>query len=153
PADTAEFARAGALLAPRLHDVPVGIHLGDALVQLELRGVVIPVLILHAGADVAELARLMSGRAAELAQFLALGSVEADAVVVRVADDEVAVAVDGEVAGAAVAVVGRCPGRADVLAIEVEDLHAGGVVNDVEPVAGNGRGARADEHAVANPAL
>ena len=65
----------------------------------------------------------------------------------RVGDDEVAVVVDAEAAGPALAVVGRGPGQAEVLAVEVVDLDAGGEIDDVEavvrrwrrPAAGPGR--------------
>ena len=54
----------------------------------------------------------------------------------RVADDQVAVAVDAQAARPAVAEVGRGPRDAEVLAVEVERLDAGGEVHDPEPVAG-----------------
>src|SRR5262249_60658921 len=81
---------------------------------------------------------------AERAQQLALGGVDAEAVIVRVADDQVAVAVDAQPAGPPLAVVGRRPGGAEVVAVGVVDLDAGGEVDDVEAALGvEGGGPRA----------
>src|SRR4029079_19317877 len=124
--------------------------LGDALGLAELRDVVEAALVLHRVADVAELPRRGAGLAAEGAQQLALRRVDAQAVVVRVADEEVAVAVDAQAAGPAVAVVGRGPARPEEAAVAVERLDAGGEIDDVEPVLGvDGDRPRPDE--VAGP--
>src|SRR5262249_51372461 len=119
---------------PALDELAVGVELADALVVAELRDVEVAVGVLHRVADVAELPRLLAALAAERAQQLALGRVDAEAVVVRIADEEVAVAGDAQAAGPAVAVVRRLPGGAEVLAVAVVDLDAGGEVHDVEAV-------------------
>src|SRR5205085_9266298 len=125
--DAAELARLGPRLAPALDEAEAGVELADAVVLAELGDVVIAVVVLDHVTDVAELAWPAAGLAAEDAQLLALGvgRVDADAVVVRIAEEEVAVAVDAEAAGPAVAVVGRVPSLAEVLAVAVVDLNAG----------------------------
>ena len=137
-------------LAPALDELAVRVELGDALVLAELGDVVVAVGVLHHVADVAELARLGAGLAAD--SVLAAPcrrAIDAEAVVVRIADDQVAVAVDAEAAGPAVAVVGRGPGGAEVLAVAVEDLDAGGEIDDVEAILSvDGDGPRPDEIAV-----
>ena len=143
-------------LPQQLTKLPVGVELADALVFAELGDVEIAVVVLHGVADVAELSRLGAGLAAELAQLArrlaglhVRNGIDAQAVVVRIADEQVAVAVDAEAAGPAVAVVGRGPGRAEVMAVAVEDLDAGGEIDDVEAVlAVDGDGAGLDEVAV-----
>src|SRR5207253_10442732 len=64
----------------------------------------------------------------------------------RIADEQVAVAVDAQAAGPAVAVVGRRPRSFEVIAVRVEDLNARGPIDDVDAVIGvDGGGARLDQ--------
>ena len=71
----------------------------------------------------------------------------------RVADDEVAVAREAETARPAVAEVRRAERDAEVIAVEVERLDAGGEIDDPQPVvAVDDRGPRADELAVLHAA-
>ena len=58
-------------------------------------------LIARFSGDVAELTRLGAGLAADFAKLLAVEGVDAQAVVMRIADEEVAVAVDAQAAGQA----------------------------------------------------
>src|SRR5262249_26576431 len=134
-ADSAELARGGAHLAPRLDYLAARVQFRDPFAQVELGDVIIAIRVLNRIADVAILPWLGPRRAGEDWQFLALGRIDAQAVVVRIADDQVAVAVDAETRRPADAEVGRRPGRADVVAIEVEDLDACRVIDDVEPIA------------------
>ena len=110
------------------------IKLADPLVLAELGDEVVAVVILHDIADVAELTGSGARRAAELAQFDAFGRVNAKAVIVRIADDQVAVAVDAEAAGPAIAIVRRRPGGAEVMAVAVVDLNARGEIDNVEAI-------------------
>ena len=69
--------------------------------------------------------------------------------VMRVTDEQVAVAVDAEPAGPALAIIGCGPGRAEIHSVAIVDLDAGGEVHDVEMVrAVDGDGAGADQVAV-----
>src|SRR5262245_48016213 len=70
-----------------------------------------------------------------------------------VADDQVAVVGHAQAAGPAVAVVGRGPGGAEVLAVAVIDLDAGGEIDDEQSVLlVDCDGAGADEVAVLDAA-
>src|SRR5262249_22380204 len=109
-----ELPRLAAGAAEGAHELAAGVELADPLHLAELADVVEAVLVLHHVADVAELARSAAGPAPDLAQLLALGRVDPEAVVVRVADDQVAVAVDAQSAGPPLAVVRRGPGAAQV---------------------------------------
>src|SRR5262249_27545387 len=110
----------------------------------------------HGVTDVAELPRRGARLAADLAQFAGSlprphvgDGIDAQAVVVRIADQEVAVAVDAEAAGPAVAVIGGGPGGAEVAAVAVVDLDGGGETDDIEVViAVNGHSAGLLEVAV-----
>src|SRR5262249_31818900 len=148
-ADAGELPGLVALLAPALHEPAVAIQLRNALILAELGDVKKAVSVLDRVADVAELSGARAHFTAEFAQLGAVGRVDAQAVIVRIANDEVAVAVDAQPAGPAVAVVGCLPAR-KVVAVTVEHLNAGGEIDDVEPVlAVEGGGARPDE--VARP--
>src|SRR5262249_35416490 len=126
----------------------------DTVVLAKLRDIVVTVRVLHRVTDVAQLAGLAAGCAADGAQELAIAVVDAQAVVVRVRDEEVAVAVDTEAAGPALAVVGGRPGGPQVLAIAVVDLDAGGEIDDVEAVLGvDGDGPGFDHIAVHDTAV
>src|SRR5205085_10338813 len=105
-------------------------------------------------ADVAELAHGVAGAGSDDAELLAVVRVDAETVIVAVADDEVAFPVKGKAAGPALAVVGRGPGDAQVMAVEVVGLDAGGEIDDVEAVlAVDDRGARPGQVAVADALL
>src|SRR5262249_47611839 len=123
-----ELSRLAARRPPTADEAAVEVELADALVLAELGDVEVTVAVLHHVTDVAELPRRGAGVAADLAQLLAVGRVDAEAVVVRIADDQVTVAVDAQPAGPAVTVIGRRPGRAEVTAVTVVDLDAGGEI-------------------------
>src|SRR5439155_70449 len=144
--------RAGA--APALHQSAFAVELGNALVLAELGDVVEAVGVLHHVADVAKLPRLRPRLAAEATQLFAFGRVDAEAVVVRIADNEVAVAVDAQPARPAVAVVRRFPAVLQIMAVAVEDLNAGREVNEIEMIVSvDGHGARLFEIAVSQPLM
>ena len=106
----------------------------DAVVFAVLGDVVVAVGVLDASVTKPNLpgpCRL----AADLAEQLALRRVDEQAVVVRVGDEQVAVAVDAEARGPALFVDRRLP-VAEVIAVGVEDLDAGGHIDDVELVLG-----------------
>src|SRR5262249_37946742 len=152
-ASAGELAGFGAGAAPAFHELAVLVELADALVLAELGDVVKTVLVLHHVADVVQVARFGAGAGADAAQLLALGGINAKTVVVGIADDEVAVVIDAQSAGAAVAVVGSGPGVAEVFAVAVVNLDAGGVIDDVQAILTvDGDGAGADEIAVLNAA-
>src|SRR5213078_3598295 len=94
-----------AWFAPAAQELTVRVEFADALVLAELRDVIVAVIVLHGVTDVAQL----TGRGAHLAadgfQQLAFRGVNAQTAVVRIADEQVAVAVDAQAAGPAVAEV------------------------------------------------
>src|SRR5260370_1117931 len=95
------------------------------------------------------LARLAASLAAELAKFSTVGRVDAEAVVVRIGHDQIAVAVDAQATGPAIAVIGRGPSRPDVFAGEIEPLNPGAVIDDEKPIVPvDGRCSRLGEFAV-----
>src|SRR5262249_20671874 len=104
--NAAELTRLLAVAAPGEEELAVGVELADAMVLAELGDVPVAVGVLNDVADVAELPGPGAGLAAEVAQLDAVGVVDAPAVVMGVADDEVAVTVDAQTTGPAVAVVG-----------------------------------------------
>src|SRR5437763_1414738 len=97
-----------------LHAVVLAVdHVDAPLAVPELRDVEKAVGVLHRVADVAELSRLRTRLAADGFQELAVRRVDAEAMVVRIADEQVAVAGDAEATGPAVAEIGRHPGGAE----------------------------------------
>src|SRR5262249_38988357 len=83
------------------------------------------------------------------ARLVTVAVVKSEAVIVRVGDNEVAFAVQPQAAGPALAVVGHREGDAQVLAVQVERLHARGEIDDPKAVFSvNDGGAWADEVAV-----
>ena len=134
----------------------VVVELGDAMVLAELRDIVKAILILHHVADVAELSRQRARLAAELFQLFALRRIDAEAVIMRIADDEIVVDVHAQAAGPAIAIIGRGPGGAEIVAVAVVNLDARGEIDDVKVVLPvDGDGARPDHiavlHALASP--
>src|SRR5262249_15161106 len=131
--DAAELPGLCSLTAPGAEEVSLRVELGDAPVFAELRNVPVAACILNHIADVAELPRTGSGLAAERrAQLNTFVAVQAEAVVVRITHDEVVIAVDTQAAGPAVAVVGRGPRVAKVVAVAIVDLDAGGVIDNIQ---------------------
>ena len=96
---TRELAKLSAGAAPALHELAVGIELGDALVVAKLGDVKVAVLVTQAIADIAELARFAARIAADRPQQLALRRIDAHAMIVRIADDEVVILVDASPLG------------------------------------------------------
>src|SRR5262249_47950573 len=73
-------------------------------------------------------------------------------VVVRITDDQVVVSVNGEAAGTAIAVVRCGPGGAEVIAVAVEHLDSGGVIDNVKPVVRiDGDGTRPNKFSILDP--
>src|SRR5262249_15246076 len=133
------------MAAPTLHQLALLIHFGDSIqLYAGFRDVEIPVRVLNRVGDIIQLKAGIV--AADLSQLDALGRVYPDAVIMRIADDQVAVPVDAEPAGAAVAVIRRGPSWAEVLAVAIEDLDASGKIDDEKPVLRiDGGSARFDE--------
>src|SRR5205807_735243 len=93
--------------APPAHDkLAVRVQLRDPVVLAELRDVVEAVGILHHVRDIAELPGFLPRGAADHSQLRAISSVHTQTVVVRIADDQVAGAVEAQPARPAVAVIG-----------------------------------------------
>ena len=135
-------------------NLPSSSSFGDALVDAELAHIVEAVGILNRVADVAILAGLGPLLAADLLDLGAVRFIDADAGIVRVADDQVAVFGDAQAARPAVAKIRSRERRADVIAIEVIRLNAGGEVDDPETIIViDDRGPRPNEVAVEDAAL
>ena len=60
--------------------------------------------------------------------------INAHGVIVRIADNDIAIAIDAQAAGPAVTKIGRGPGDAEEFAVAIERLNAGGPIDDVEMV-------------------
>src|SRR5262249_26433017 len=89
--------------APALDKSAIGVELADPMGRVELGDVIVAVFILHDIADVAELPRTFACLAADLADLPgsfapvdAVERIDADAIVVRIADEEIAVPVDAQ---------------------------------------------------------
>src|SRR5262245_57028754 len=85
--DAVEFAVGGTGSAPGRNDLSVGIQLRDPLADAPLADIEEPVRVLDGVADVPKLARVVANFAAELLDLCAVGLVDADAMVVRIAND------------------------------------------------------------------
>src|SRR5262249_15685084 len=127
-AGAGELAGSAALAAPGGDVVPGGVEFGDPLHLAELRHVEEALLVRDHVAEVAELPRGAAGAGGDDTELRSVVAVDAEAVVVRIADDQVAVAVQAQAAGPALAVVGGGEGDAFVLAVEVVGLDAGGEI-------------------------
>ena len=110
--------------------------------------------ISHAGSHNILLA-ILGGIDFNIANLLLVAAIgNPQAIVMRIADQQIIVAVDAQSAGPAVVVVGRRPGRPEVVAVPVVDLDACGVVDDKEAVFRvDGDGPRLEEVAVLGAAL
>src|SRR5260370_15873803 len=115
--DTAELSRLGARTSPAAEAAALWVELADALVLAEFRDVIVAVAVLHGVTDVSKLAGGRAGVAAKHLYFRAVGTVNAQAVIVGIADQQVAVAVDAQAAGPAAAEIGRRPTGAGELAV------------------------------------
>ena len=133
-ANTAELPWLRADASPGLDEVAVLIELADPLVFAKLGDIEKAVRILDDVADVAEFPRPGAGLTAVDAQLLTVGRVDSPAVVMRIADEQIAVAVDAQAAGPAVAIVGGCPAQVQEMAVAVEGLDAGREVDNVEMI-------------------
>src|SRR5262249_31094580 len=132
--DMIELARLRALLAPAFHQLAVGVQLRDPLVIAEFGDVIKPVCVLNHVADVAELPRRRPDVAAEFPQLVPVGIVNAETMIMGIADDQMPVAIDPQTARPSFAKIGRRPSWAEVFAVRVVNLNARGVIDDVEPV-------------------
>src|SRR5262245_24114932 len=90
-ADAGELARVGAWFAPTGEELAVRVELADPLVLAELRDIVVARFVAHRVTDVAELAGGRALFAADALEQDAVGRIDADRRVVRIADDQVAV--------------------------------------------------------------
>src|SRR5262249_19853399 len=129
-----KLARLVTRLAPALDELAVAIELADPLILAEFADVIEAVPVLHDVADIAELPWLRAADAANGFQFLSFRRIDAERVIVGIADNEVIVGVDAQAAGPAVAVIRRGPGWAEVLAVAVIDLDAGREINDIKTI-------------------
>src|SRR5262249_25569555 len=113
-AGPAELSRLEARRAPAADELAGFVPLGESGVLAGLGDVVETIVILDDVADVGELAWRCPRPGLYAAKLLAgVGVVDAEAVIVRVGDDEIAVAVDAQPAGPAIAVVGGGPGQVE----------------------------------------
>src|SRR5262245_12417894 len=144
-----KLPRLRALAPPALHDLAVRVQLRDPFVLAELGDIVITVFILDRITDIGKLAGFCACLAADLPQLDAGGGVNPQAVVMRVAHQQVAFAIDAQTAGPAIAIIRRRPGRAEVTAIAIVDLKPGREIDEVQPIITvNGGGPRLHEIAV-----
>src|SRR5207247_2381242 len=81
-ADPGKLARLRSRRAPAHQELSVRVELADPLILAELRNVVVAVVVLQGIADVTELTRFGACLAAESAQQLTIGRIDANAVVV-----------------------------------------------------------------------
>src|SRR5262245_18792036 len=108
-----ELARLYPRASPRRDEAPFGIKRADPLIFAKLGDVINPVFVLDGVADVSQLAGSRTRGAANRPQELQPGRIDSEAMIVRVADEQVAVAVDTQSTGPAVAVVRRLDARPD----------------------------------------
>src|SRR6266852_8292156 len=129
-----QLTRLVAGTAPALEEFAVRIELTDPAIFAEFRDVIKTVGVLHGVANVAELPRLMAGFTPDLLQLHALGIINPQAMIVRIADQEIAVTVDTQSTGPAVAIIGSRPRSAQKVPISVKHLDAGRKVDNVNPI-------------------
>src|SRR5262249_47077675 len=122
--DARELARFGPRSAPTTHEFPIAIEFADAFIFAEFGDIIEAILVLNRIADIAELPRPGALVSTKGSQQFAFRRIDAQARIMGIADQEIAVPVDAQPAGPAIAVIGCGPDMVQEIAVAIENLNA-----------------------------